>query len=262
MWIFHELRETLGDRFIVPFYVLSLLQGAFTIWMLVDAGRRHVEYFWYWLIIGFQPLGTWSYFILYKFPELSAGRGRPWWTLFQHRVSLDELRYKAEHMPTLVNRVALAERLMEDGANAEAIPLLEAAHKSEPDHNQILFSLALCHDRLNRPDEARPLLERLLARDPRWRNYLGWHLLIAVQGHRRDPAGILAACRELARLAPILQHQCILAGNLLEQGQTIEARELLERSLRDHEYAPGPIRRRNSRWANEARRLQKMAEGR
>ena len=45
-------------------------------------------------------------------------------------------------------------------------------------------------------------------------------------------------------------------------GNTAGARELLERSLRDHEYAPGPIRRRNSRWASEARRLQKLAEGR
>ncbi len=262
MWILHELRESLGDRFIVPFYVLSLLQGAFTVWMVVDAGRRQVEFFWYWLIIAFQPFGAWAYFSLYKFPELRAGRGKRWWALFQHRVSLDELRYKAERMPTLVNRVALAERLMDDGGNAEALPLLEAAHKAEPDHGQILYALALCNARLNRPDEARPLLERLLARDPRWRNYLGWHLLIAVHRHRGDQAGTLPACRELARLAPTLQHQCLLAENLLEQGQTIEARELLDRSLRDHEYAPGPIRRRNSRWANEARRLQKVAEGR
>ena len=73
----------MGNRFIVPFYVLSLLQGAFTIWMLVDAGRRQVKYFWYWLIIDFQPLGTWVYFSLYKFPELSAGHGRRWWGLLR-----------------------------------------------------------------------------------------------------------------------------------------------------------------------------------
>ena len=45
-------------------------------------------------------------------------------------------------------------------------------------------------------------------------------------------------------------------------GNAAEARALLERSLGDHEYAPGPIRHRKSRWASEARRLQKLAEGR
>ena len=66
----------------------------------------------------------------------------------------------------------------------------------------------------------------------------------------------------MARLAPTLQHQSLLAQGLLEVGNAAEARELLERSLRDDEYAPGPISRRNSRWASEARRLQKLAEGR
>jgi hypothetical protein len=65
----------------------------------------------------------------------------------------------------------------------------------------------------------------------------------------------VAAGRELARLAPTLRRQCLLAEELLEVGNAAEARELLERSLRDHEYAPGPTRRRNSRWASEARRL-------
>ena len=259
MPILHELREMLGDRFVVVFYILSLLQAVLTIWMLVDASRRHVEYYWFWLIIGFQPFGAWAYFFLYKLPDLRAGGGKSWWSLFQHRVSLDELRYKAEQLPTLVNRVALAERLMDDGDNAAALPLLQAAHKSEPDHGEVLYRLALCQARLDRPDEAKPLLERLLAREPRWRNYLAWHLLIAVQRHRGDQTATLAACRELVRLAPILHHQCILAETLLAQGMTLEARDLLERSLRDHEYTPGPIRRRNHRWASEARRLLKLA---
>ena len=259
MPILYQLREMLGAQYAGLFYALSLLQGAFTIWMLVDAGRRRVEYYWFWLILGFQPFGVWAYFFLYKFPDFSAGHGGRGWSLFQHRVSLEELRYKAEHVPTLSNRLALAERLLDDRENVEALPHLEAALKAEPDHGQILYCLALCQARLNRPEAAQPLLERLLAREPRWRNYLAWHLLIAVRRQRGDQPGTLASCRELVRLSPILQHQCLLAEHLLDQGQTIEARELLERSLRDHEFTPGPIRRRNSRWASEARSLLKRA---
>jgi len=45
-------------------------------------------------------------------------------------------------------------------------------------------------------------------------------------------------------------------------GNAAEARALLERARHDHENAPGPVRRRNCRWAREARRLPKLAEGR
>src|SRR5947209_3096496 len=100
MPILHQLRELLGDEYAAAFYVLSALQGALTVWMIVDASRRRIEYYWFWLIIGFQPFGAWAYFFLYKLPELGGGRGGRGWSLFQHRVSLDELRYKAEHMPT------------------------------------------------------------------------------------------------------------------------------------------------------------------
>ena len=31
--------------------VLTLAQGAFTIWMLVDAYRRQAETFWFWVIL-------------------------------------------------------------------------------------------------------------------------------------------------------------------------------------------------------------------
>jgi hypothetical protein len=180
-------------------------------------------------------------------------------SLFQPRASLEELRYKAEHIPTLANRLALAQRLIEKKVFDEAIPPLETSLKSEPDHGQLLYLLATCHARLGRPDQAEPLLEKLLAREPRWSNYVGWHLLIETRDAKGNAAGSLEACRELVRLAPILQHQCLLAEHLLSQGQSQEALALLERSLRDYSFAPGPIRRRNSRWAREARRLQKSA---
>jgi tetratricopeptide (TPR) repeat protein len=171
------------------------------------------------------------------------------------------VRYKAEHIPTLANRLALAERLVEKKGFDEAIPPLETALKTEPDHGQILYLLALCHARLGRPAGALPLLEKLLARDPRWSNYVAWHLLIETHGAKGDGAGALKACRELLRLAPTLEHHCLLAEHLIQEGQADEARGLLDRSLRDHSFAPGAIRRRNRRWAGEARRLQKIAGG-
>jgi hypothetical protein len=244
-----------------------LAQGALTVWMLIDHGRRGGDTFWFWIILFFQPLGAWAYFFAVKLPSMrgSSGfhtSGGRLAGLFQPRASLDELRYKAEHIPTLANRLALAQRLIEKKTYAEAVPPLESALKTEPDHGQILYSLALCHARLDRPDQALPLLEKLLAREPRWSNYIGWHLLIEAHTAKGNAPGALEACRELVRLAPTLQHQCLLAEHLLHAGQAEEARNLLERSLRDHTFAPGPIRRRNRRWAGEARRLLKLVDRR
>jgi hypothetical protein len=250
--------------FAYPFLVI--LQAGMTIWMLIDCRRRLPNDAWFWVILWFQPLGAWAYFVIVKLPDF-AGRPSPyggsWWSnLFQRRASLDELRYRAEHIPTLTSRLALAERLIERQEYAEAVPPLEAALKSEPDHGQLLYSLALCHVRLGRPGEAVPHLDRLLTRDPRWSNYVGWRLLVEARDALGDREGALAACRELVRLSPTLQHQCVLAEHLLSQGKTDEAKDLLERSLRDHDYAPSPIRRRNRRWASQARRLRKSVASR
>ena len=250
-----------------PYYPYAMLaQGVLTVWLLIDHSRRGGDTFWFWIILVFQPLGAWASFFAIKLPTmrgrsgLSAGGGLA--GLFQPRESLDELRYKAEHIPTLANRLALAQRLIEKQKFAEAVPPLESSLKTEPDHGQILYSLALCHARLGRPDQGLPLLEKLLAREPRWSNYIGWYLLIETRGCKGDAGGALDACRELVRLAPTMQHHCLLAEHLLDQGWTEEARNLLERSLRDHTFAPSPIRRRNRRWANQARRLQKSTDRR
>jgi hypothetical protein len=237
------------------YQVVYLAQGAFTIWMLVDAYRRGAESYWFWVILFLPGLGAWAYFFVVKVGDFSGLRD---WSFLQRRPPLEELRYKAEQMATLSNRLALAERLVEIRDYEEAVPHLEAVLAQEPDLSQPRYLLAQCQAEEGHPDRAVPLLEKLIARDRTWSNYAAWHLLIRI--HAESGAGdkALATCRELARLAPTLQHQCLLAERLMDEGQDEEARQLLERSLEEHQYAPGFIRRRNRRWASRARQLQKQ----
>lgn len=238
---------------------LYLLQAAVTVWMLVDASRRGVEYYWYWLILGFQPLGAWAYFFLYKLPDLRGGTAPGWLTnLFHRPPSLQELRYRAERSPTVTSHLDLGERLTETGAFAEALPHLEAVLAREPEHGQALYSLAECQRGLGHPELAVGHLQKLIARQPGWRDYQAWRTLIGVRQESGDPAGALTSCRELLRLSPRLEHQCLMAEHLLAAGQTDEARAVLEKGLEDHSYQPGPIRRRNSRWAKKAKQLLKQ----
>jgi hypothetical protein len=235
---------------------LSLIQVGITIWMLVDARNRGVDYFWYWIILIFQPIGPWAYFFVYQVYRIQGLRGL---TLFQRRASLEELRYNVQQKSTLASHLELAERLVERGEFTEAIPHLETAQAREPDHGQVLYLLAECFFHVGQPGKALPLLEQILARDRRWSDYKAWRLLVTEKDRNGDKAGALASCRDLARLSPTLEHRCMLAELLLERGHKEEARTLLDHALQDHHFAPGPSRRRNRAWAKQARQLQRRA---
>ncbi len=242
-------------------YPLYLAQLGFTIWMLVDAYRRGADQFWYWVILFVPVVGAWAYFFTNKLGDFAGLRDLS----FLQRMSrpkLEELRYRAEQTPTLTNRLALAERLVELRDYEEAAPHLEAVLGQEPDLSQALFLLATCRAETGRLAEAVPPLERLIARDRTWSNYAAWHLLVRVHDELGNAEQSLATCREVARLAPTLRHQCLLAEHLADGGLTDEAGKLLERSLEDHRYAPGFVRRRNRAWASRARRLQRQLQSR
>jgi hypothetical protein len=237
-------------------YLLYLAQAGFTIWMLVDAYRRQADYFWLWVILLVPGLGAWAYFFAVKASDYAWLKDLSLW---HRRPSLAELRYRAEQVPTLSNRLDLAERLVEEHAYAEALPHLEAVLAQEAGLSRALSALAVCHHGQGQSAEAVALLEQLIAHDAGWRNYAAWRLLITVHNECGDGGKALTTCRELVRVAPTLEHHCLLAECLLSAGMADEARRLLDRSLQDHEFAPGYIRRRNRRWASQARRLRKQA---
>ncbi len=232
---------------------LYLLQAAFTVWMLIDAFRRG-EGYWPWVILFVPGLGAWAYFFVVMVPRWAGGRS---WSLpaFRRGPSLEELRFRAEHSPTLANHLDLAERLAERGEHAEALPHLDEVLAREPEHCRALFLLAKCHAELGQTDKAIPCLEKIVTRERYWSNYAAWYVLIELRGEAGDAAGAADSCRQLARLSPTLRHQCLLAERLLDADQPGEARQVLDVALREYQYAPLNLRWRNWRWASEARRL-------
>src|SRR5262245_25221756 len=238
--------------FVYEHPILAVAQLAFMCWMLVDAARRRAEQFWFWIIILVPVLGPWVYFFAVKAPTMTFSL-----PAFASRPSLAELHFRAERTPTLANHLALGERLLEREDFKAALPALEAAHKLEPDHGQVLYSLALCRSRLGQVDAAVPLLDKLVQRDPRWSNYQAWQLLVDLHLEKKNQPAALERCRELVNLSPTLENKCLLAELLGSDGHASDARELLEQALRDHEFTGGRARRRNRYWAREAKRLLK-----
>jgi hypothetical protein len=238
---------------------LSLLQLAFTIWMMVDAYHRGVETYWYWVILFFQPLGAWVYFFAVKLRTL-RWPGKRTIRSGQSNLSLKQLRYLVERSPTVANRIALAERLMEKGEHHEAIPLLEAVLAIEPDYCPALHALAECRLATDNAEQARTPLEKLIHRDPYWSDYRAWRTLLEVHRARGELADALATCREFAKRLPTLENKCRLAEHLLDNGKAAEAVQLLDDALQEQQLAPWSTRWHNWRWSRLAQRLLVEAE--
>jgi hypothetical protein len=249
-----------GDFFhIIPWWLL-LPYAALCLWMLADTYRRGVEHFWLWIILIFHPIGTLAYFFVVKLPTLRLTRGFSSGPLWQRKLSLDELRYRVERTPTVMNRIALAERLMEKGGHADAIPHLEAALALDETYCQAMHDLAVCHLECKQPEQALPVLDKLMKRDNRWADYRGWKTLMSVHEALGRHDEVLKTCRELEKRMPVWENKCRLAELLIDQGHKGEAAQLLIQALEDHHFAPLKIRLRNWRWARHAQRLLAEAE--
>jgi hypothetical protein len=234
--------------------LISVAQTLFMIWMAVDVYRRRAEHFWYWIIFFIPVLGAWVYFFAVVAPHLGSGKSVAW---FQPKASLAELRYRAEQTPTLANNLALGQALIDRGEVAEAMPVLEAAYKVEPDHGSVLYALARCHAQERNFEQAAAFLERNIKRDPRWSDYDAWRLLIETHLDAGRHEAALEKARELVKFAPTLRHKCVLSEILIDQSYKGEARALLEAALDDFAYTPAGLRRPSRPWARQARRLLK-----
>jgi len=239
---------------------LVAAQAAFTLWMFIDAYQRHAEQMWFWIILLFQPIGTWLYFVVVKLPSFRLGHGISSKPVWQRKLSLDELRYRVERTPTVINRVALAERLMENGSHLDAIPHLEAALAMDETYCQALHDLALCHVACRHAEQALAVLERLMKRDVRWADYRAWRTQIEAEEAlgRKDDA--LRTCRELEKRQPTWENKCRLAERMIDNGHKDEAARMLDQALEDHHFAPFKTRLRNWRWARHAQQLLKEAD--
>jgi hypothetical protein len=226
--------------------------------MLIHAYRAGAEWFWFCIIFFVQPFGAWVYFaiVLSRGFRMGSGGGLQW----QRKLSLDELRYHAERMPTVNNRLAYAQGLMAKGRHAEAIPILEAILTTDQIHCQAMHDLALCHLACEQPHQAVAMLQRLMQRDSRWAYYRAWRTMIDAHVACGNPALALEACREFAKMVPTLENQCLLAEHLLENKLHAEAAQVLEQALEDLSYAPLGKRLKNWGWARHARKLLSDAE--
>ncbi|MGC4070586.1 MAG: tetratricopeptide repeat protein [Polyangiaceae bacterium] len=236
--------------------VIFYLAAAFKLWMLVDAMRRRVDNYWY-FIIAFIPLGDWAYFIVNKFPELRKRLGG---LRFYRPNSLEALTYAVKTTPSAENRLRLAEGLYDAGLRTEAFEHFEAVLKTYPGDFRALYGAAMTLKALGRLEAALERFEQLLERNPAHDDYVSTLELADTLRQLSRNEEARAELERLVRQSPRVKHYLALAEHLVDMGCIDDARSFLEIALREYESAPDFIKRRERKFIGTVKSLKKQLD--
>lgn len=246
------LMDLLGAAYLLT-SPLALLALAFQIWMLVDALRRR-EWLWAVLIaIGFLLSAILYYFAVYRNAQSGLRGfelpGQP------DRRRIKELEAQIHHLDKAHHHSQLGDIYFQQGKLQRAEACYRAALERDPDDADTLAHLGQCLLRQKRPAEARPLLERVIARDAK-HDY--GHTLMALAETRQamgEPEAALGLWRQVTEQHSYARARIQLAELLLARGENAAARRVLQEVLEDDPHTPAFQRQRDRGWVRRAKAL-------
>ncbi len=233
-------------------WLVWAVQGAMTLWMLVDAAVSSANPYWFFLIFFFQPFGTWIYFFAVKLQDfMGAGRG----PRLARPVPLEQLRYNLRSNPCVANKLALANRLLEKNELDEARDLYGQVLKFDDTQKEALFGMGRTQIRQDQLRQGLESLQALVKLDGSYRDYQAAELLATTQWKLGYQKEAIEALDHLVRVHPRFTLMTTLARFLSEAGRKDEARTLINKALDDFRHSPRYVKRMNRKWPKEAKAL-------
>jgi hypothetical protein len=230
-----------------------LVVTAFQIWMLVHAVRNR-EWFWaVFIVIGWGITAILYFFLVYRAsPSSMRGFELPG---AQSRKRIKELQSQIHHIGNASHHFQLGDVYFQQGKLAEAEKCYRAALERDPKDIDTRAHLGQCLLRLNRPAEARPLLESVMLEKP---DHDYGHTMMAL-------AETLTALGETDNALQYWQHvtqthsypraKVQLAEIYLAKNQNDLSRTELKDVLSDDVHAPAFQRKRDRVWISRAKSL-------
>jgi len=234
---------------------LWLIVFAFQIWMFVHAVRNGE---WIWAVFIFIGWGISA--LLYFFLVYRQSAGSISMQGFElpgagSRARIKELEAQIHHLDNAYHHFQLGDVYFRKGKLAEAEKCYRAALEREPQDIDARAHLGQCLVRMNRPQEARPLLESVMHEKP---DHDYGHTMMAL-------AETLTALGETDHALQYWQHitqnhsypraKVQLAELYASKNQNDLARTQLREVLNDDVHAPAFQRRRDRVWINRAKNL-------
>ena len=235
------------------------------VFFAIHAVRTRQELYWLPILFLFPLLGSLVYGIAIWLPEVRQHRGvrkvgGKVRQLFDPTRELREATHSVELAPTVGNQLRLADALLDADRAGEAVPhyqrALQGLYAGDADIQSRLAKALL---ETGRADEARSLLDRLIAANPDFQSptaHLTYARAVAALGERdraHEEFGVLVD------YYPGFEARARYATLLHEWGETERARTLAADALRDAQRLPAHTRESEREWIALLRKADRVS---
>ena len=230
-----------------------LLVFAFQLWMFVDAVRRQ-EWFWaVFIFIGFGLSAVLYYFFVYRaVPSATRGFELPG---AHSRRRIKELQAQIYHLDKAHHHSQLGDVYFQQGNLNKAETCYRAALERDPQDIDTRAHLGQCLLRQKRAAEARPLLEGVVAENPKHDYGYTMMALAETLAALGETDSALQMWQQVTAEHSYARAKVQLAGLYLAKNQPDLARAELKDVVADDVHAPAFQRKRDRVWVWRAKGL-------
>jgi hypothetical protein len=235
-----------------PWWALVFL---FQVWMFIDAIRRR-EWLWaVFIFIGWGISAVLYYFFVYRAaPSATIGFELP--GAFDRR-RIKELQAKIHYLDKAHHHSQLGDLYFQQGKLDKAEACYRAALERDAQDIDTRAHLGQCLLRLKRPAEARPLLEGVVAENPKHDYGYSQMALAETLSALGETDAALGLWQQVTENHSYPRAKVQLADLYLARNQTDLARTQVNEVLADDAHGPPYQRRRDRVWVRRARGLRR-----
>jgi tetratricopeptide (TPR) repeat protein len=230
----------------------GIIYAVFVLWMAFDAVRRK-EWIWALLIFFIPFFAVWYYFMVYR-DAPSATRGFELPGAYD-RKRIKQLEAQIHHLDHAHHYSQLADLYFHQGKLDKAEACYRAALERDPKDIDTRGHYGQCLLRLQRPAEAKPLLEGVVAENSK--HDYGYSLMALAETHGAlgQTESAIALWEQVTNNHSYPRARVQLAELYLAKGESERARQVLREVLDDDPHTPAFQRRRDRVWVKRARKL-------
>jgi len=230
---------------------LVIVIPLFQLWMLVDAIRRE-EWLWaVFIFFGFGVSALLYFFLVYRSaPSATRGFELPG---AHDRRRIKELQAKIHHLDKAHHHSQLGDIYFQQGKLEKAEACYRAALERDPPDIDTRAHLGQCLLRQKRPAEARPLLEGVVAENPKHDYGFSQMALAETLGALGETDAAMDLWKQVTENHSYPRAKVQLAEIYAAKDQPDLARAELREVIADDAHAPAFQRRRDRVWVRRAK---------
>ena len=247
-WLFSIFRGDFSWLSYPPF----LIMGLFQLWMIIDAVRRK-EWMWVLLMMVFPGFGTfWYFFYIFRSSPSTRGFELPG---AHDRRRIKELQAQIYHLDKAHHHLQLGDIYFQQGKLQKAEASYRASLERDAGDIDARAHLGQCLLREKRAAEARPLLEGVIAENPK--HDYGYTMMALAETLTAvgETDAALNLWKQVTENHSYPRAKVQLAEIYIAKNQPELARPELQDVVADDAHAPTYQRRRDRIWVRRARSL-------